>query len=56
MKARRQPGAVVTLLCDGGERYLGTCYDDAWLGAEGLDIKPGMRRLEQFWATGRWPN
>jgi len=25
----------VTLICDGGERYLDTYYDDAWLLAHG---------------------
>jgi cysteine synthase A len=36
MKAKGETGAVVTLICDGGERYLDTYYDDAWLAAQGL--------------------
>ncbi len=31
-----QQGSVVTLLCDGGERYSSTYYDDAWLAAQGI--------------------
>ncbi|MGL1316142.1 PLP-dependent cysteine synthase family protein, partial [Vibrio parahaemolyticus] len=31
MKAQGRTGSVVTLLCDGGERYRHTYYDDAWL-------------------------
>jgi cysteine synthase len=31
MAAAGQQGSVVTLLCDGGERYAHTYYDDAWL-------------------------
>jgi len=35
MKARGETGAVVTLICDGGERYLDTYYNDAWMTAQG---------------------
>jgi cysteine synthase A len=54
MKSARKPGAVVTLLCDGGERYQGTCYDDGWLQRQGLDIAPTLAALEAFWKDGRW--
>jgi len=54
MKRADQPGAVVTLLCDGGERYLGTCYDDAWLQQQGFDTRPWRGALERFWEDGRW--
>lgn len=37
MASRGETGSVVTLLCDGGERYATTYYDDAWLVAKGLD-------------------
>lgn len=40
MKANKQPGSVVTLICDGGERYLDTYYNDEWLTAQGLDVGP----------------
>jgi cysteine synthase len=33
-------GSIVTLLCDGGERYANTCFDDAWLAARDIDIAP----------------
>ena len=36
MAARGESGSVVTLLCDRGERYASTYYDDAWLAAKGL--------------------
>jgi cysteine synthase len=55
MKRGRQRGAIVTLLCDGGERYLGTCYDDDWLRRQGLDTAPTRAALERFWNSGRWP-
>ena len=37
MLAAGETGSVVTLLCDGGERYANTYYDDTWLAAHGLD-------------------
>jgi cysteine synthase A len=33
-------GSIVTLLCDSGERYGRTYYDDAWLAQQGIDIAP----------------
>ncbi|MFN3774918.1 PLP-dependent cysteine synthase family protein [Sphingomonas parapaucimobilis] len=37
MAARGDVGSIVTILCDGGERYGCTYYDDPWLDARGLD-------------------
>ncbi|HQR56881.1 MAG TPA: PLP-dependent cysteine synthase family protein [Burkholderiaceae bacterium] len=54
MVRNAQAGAVVTLICDGGERYSETCYDDAWLERSGMNCASGMRRLERFWAEGAW--
>jgi cysteine synthase len=49
-----RPGSVVTLLCDGGERYAHTYYDDGWLAAQGIDIAPYRSTLEKFADTGEW--
>ena len=54
MRSAGEAGSVVTLLCDGGERYASTYYDDAWLAAHGLDITPYSRTLEMFYETGAW--
>ena len=35
MRSRGETGSVVTLLCDGGERYAHTYYDDGWLAEPG---------------------
>jgi cysteine synthase A len=43
-----EPGSIVTLLCDSGERYAHTYFDDDWLGANDLDVSPydgELRRL-----------
>ncbi|NLT27177.1 MAG: PLP-dependent cysteine synthase family protein, partial [Microbacteriaceae bacterium] len=46
MRARGEEGSVVTLLCDPGDRYLDTLYDDEWLAAHGHDIAPWRAALE----------
>ncbi|MEU0089687.1 PLP-dependent cysteine synthase family protein [Kribbella sp. NPDC006257] len=47
-------GSIVTLLCDGGERYSETYYDDEWLKRNGIDLAPYAETLEGFASTGRW--
>ena len=54
MVAGGRTGSVVTLLCDGGERYAHTYYDDRWLAAQGLDLAPHRARLEHFARTASW--
>ena len=54
MRAAGTAGSVVTLLCDGGERYTSTYYDDSWLAAQGIDIAPYAATLETFYETGTW--
>lgn len=52
MTARRQQGSIVTLICDGGERYGDTVYSPAWRQAQGLDPAPWLAALEAFARTG----
>jgi cysteine synthase A len=54
MRESGAAGSVVTLLCDGGQRYAATYYDDAWLAARGIDIAPYAATLARFYETGRW--
>ena len=54
MRRHGEQGSVVTLLCDGGERYAHTYYDDAWLVQQGIDIAPYTATLEKFADTGDW--
>jgi cysteine synthase A len=44
-------GSIVTLLCDGGERYAATYYDRGWLGAQGLHCD-GQRDAIRAWMDG----
>lgn len=54
MRERGESGSVVTLICDSGERYAETYYDDAWVAAQGFDLHPHRERMERFLATGEW--
>jgi cysteine synthase A len=55
MLAAGRTGSVVTLLCDGGERYAHTYYSDDWLAECGLDLAQHTSTLEAFARTGEWP-
>jgi cysteine synthase A len=52
--AAGRTGSVVTLLCDGGERYAHTYYDDAWVAAQGLDLRPYAEILARFTRSAEW--
>jgi cysteine synthase A len=47
-----EAGSVVTLLCDSGERYRSTHWDDAWLAQRGLDTRAAEDAMERFFETG----
>ena len=54
MHARGEQGSVVTLICDSGERYLDTYYNDRWLAESKLDIAPHAQRCANFFERGEW--
>ncbi|WP_111765608.1 PLP-dependent cysteine synthase family protein [Nakamurella deserti] len=54
MHAVGNRGSIVTLICDAGDRYAGTYYDDAWVAAAGLDLAPYRATLDRFHETGEW--
>ncbi len=47
--------SVVSMICDAGERYLDTYYNQQWLEANGFDLVPYRKQLEQFYQTGNLP-
>lgn len=54
MRAQGRAGSIVTLLCDDDSRYRDTYGDDAWVAAQGWDLRPYTRVLEHAWQTGEW--
>ncbi len=48
MRSRGEQGSVVTLICDPGERYLGTYYDPAWVAGQGLDAESHRQQLAEL--------
>ncbi|MBA8931637.1 cysteine synthase A [Kutzneria viridogrisea] len=54
LRAAGRSGSVVSLLCDGGERYAHTYFSDDWVAAQGLDLRPYTKTLDHFMATGEW--
>ena len=55
MLARGERGSVVTLICDAGDRYAGTYYDDDWVGDQGLELATYTEALETFLRSGVFP-
>ncbi|MGL9719451.1 PLP-dependent cysteine synthase family protein [Symbiopectobacterium sp.] len=45
MRAQGKQGAIVTLLCDSGERYLDTYYNAEWVAQNIGDISPYLAQL-----------
>jgi cysteine synthase len=54
MRAAGRTGSVVTLICDGGERYADTYYSDDWVVAHGLDLAGHHATIATFLASGTW--
>ncbi|MEM1316239.1 MAG: PLP-dependent cysteine synthase family protein [Pseudomonadota bacterium] len=48
MRAEGRRGAVVTVICDGGDRYLDTYHAPGWAEAQGLDPAPWLDWLDGF--------
>jgi cysteine synthase len=55
MRAAGRTGSVVTLICDGGERYADTYYSDDWVAGQGLELSPYSGVIERFMDGGDWP-
>lgn len=53
MQQRGEKGSIVTLLCDSGERYLDTYYDDQWVKDNIGDLTPYLDQLTRFEKTGQ---
>ncbi|UGT39239.1 PLP-dependent cysteine synthase family protein [Nocardia yamanashiensis] len=54
MISEGRKGSVVTLLCDGGDRYAGTYFNDDWVAGQGLSLTEPTAVIAEFIATGHW--
>jgi len=56
MKARGETGSIVTMLCDRGERYIDTYYNEEWLQQRGYTeaMQEFSGQLQEFYRSGRW--
>jgi cysteine synthase A len=45
MAAAGKTGSIVTLLCDSGDRYSGTYYNDDWLKSHQIDWQADCREV-----------
>ncbi|MEJ3654522.1 PLP-dependent cysteine synthase family protein [Actinomycetes bacterium KLBMP 9759] len=54
MRAEGVQGSIVTLICDGGERYRHSYYDDDWVEAQGMQLAPYRKTIESFLDGSDW--
>lgn len=47
-------GSIVTLMCDGGDRYAGSFHNKAWVAEQGLEPQHHDAIITEFFKTGRW--
>jgi cysteine synthase A len=52
MRAAGRQGSVVTLICDGGDRYADSYYSDGWVAEQGLELGPSTEAVQRFLETG----
>ena len=43
-----QSGSIVTMICDSGDRYTNTYYNDNWLKKQNIDITPYLQELKKY--------
>ena len=54
LSKKEEHATVVSMICDGGERYLDSYHNDAWLTENGFQIDPYLTQLRNFYDTGDW--
>ncbi|MGH1486625.1 MAG: PLP-dependent cysteine synthase family protein [Cellvibrionaceae bacterium] len=52
LRLQNKPASLVSMICDGGEKYLHSYYNNDWLATNGFDIAPYLKQLEVFYDTG----
>ena len=54
MAASSEASSIVSLLCDGGERYASTYFNPEWLGAQQRGVEQADQQMQQFLQTGHF--
>jgi len=54
MIAAGEEGSLVSLICDSGERYTATYYNDTWLRSNNIEIESYCSMLRDFLDSGRF--
>ena len=54
MRASGRQGSIVTLICDSGQRYERSYFNDAWLKENGFDVAPWEQKIRAFMLEGHW--
>lgn len=44
-----ESGSVVSMICDDGNRYLDTYFDESWLREQGIDLETILEKLSYFY-------
>lgn len=52
LRAAGRRSAIVTLLCDSGERYASTLFNDRWIAAQGLPVAEAEAAMARFLDAG----
>ncbi|MEM7168945.1 MAG: PLP-dependent cysteine synthase family protein [Pseudomonadota bacterium] len=47
-----EAGSIVSMICDPGERYLHSYYNNDWVADQGLELGPYLEQLREFQKTG----
>lgn len=53
LRERGEAGSIVTLLCDGGERYAGTYFNRDWLAEQGIDVTGYVAEVDALIGGGQ---
>jgi cysteine synthase len=55
LRKRGHGGSIVTLLCDDGQRYRHSYFDDAWLREHDLECEAQSNAIDALIDGGEWP-
>jgi cysteine synthase len=55
LKNEKRSGSIVTLICDGGERYRHSYFNDEWLAQQQLECGTESDAVDQLLNLGQWP-